>query len=497
MNAADTRTSIARGAAEGYRSTIVSQAVRVLCKAGAVVVMARLVPPAEHGRYAMAAAAYFVLVLFRDCGLGAAALQARDLDEAQRSALWRAHLLLGIALAAVGLACARPLAAFYHEPQVAGLLAWMSVAFLVLGANAWPRVLLARELRFAAINWIETVAAVAATVAMIVAGWKGAGAYSFVVFLLVSEVVVLAQAWRACTWRPTAAAEWRSLRAFASAGGHVTGYNVLLAIVSQLDSFLLGRWFGPATLGFYNRPNQLLALANQHLSTPMSQVLLATLSRLPADSPEFRAQVRDSANLIAHLTLPLAAFCAAVPEPLIRLIMGEAWLRSAPLLAWLAVGAAGSYLGATAYSICVAAGQSRRLMAIAAASLAATAGALWMGKAQGPTGIAAAIALANLLLLAPRLWWASRDTSVRLADFAVAFRGPLLVSAALAASAFGAAQLARDFSWRGQLLAGLAAGTLAVPLVALLFPTVRQELARIRTHLPFAKQRTVESTPPP
>src|SRR3954462_9496383 len=63
-------------AASGYRATLVSQGVRLACKIVGVVVLARLVSPAEHGVFAMAASVMFFFVLFRDFGLTAAAIQA-------------------------------------------------------------------------------------------------------------------------------------------------------------------------------------------------------------------------------------------------------------------------------------------------------------------------------------------------------------------------------------------------------------------------------------
>lgn len=425
-------------AARGYRSTLVSQALRVACKAVSVVVLARLVSPAEHGVFAMAASLTLVLVLFRDFGLGAAAVQAPELSEEQKTTLWHAHAAIGVGLTVLTAALAPAVARFYGEPRVSPVLWAMSGSMLLIGLHAWPRVLLARELRFAELNRLETLAAVIGTGAMIVAGALGAGAFAFVAFLLVSEMVILVESWRVCRWRPRAPGRWASLRGLWRHGADLTGYNVLGYFLQQLDTLLMGRWFGAYSLGLYTRPGQLLVLANTHVSAPLNQVLLATLARLGRASPDFTRHVRETANLLAHLTLPLAAACAVAPDLIVVAVLGHGWPEAAPLLRWLAVSAALSYLTAIVYPLCVATGHTRRLALMAAAALPVIWIGLWLGRAHGPAGLAAGVALANLALLAPRLAWAVHGTPVKLRDLAAAFFGPLALAVALGAGMAGA-----------------------------------------------------------
>jgi O-antigen/teichoic acid export membrane protein len=469
-------------AARGYRATLVSQAIRVGCKALSVIVLARLVPPEEHGLFAMAASVFHLLVIFRDLGLGAAAIQAPELSEEQRTALWYAHAALGMVLAAAGAVLAPVAAAFYHEPRAAGVLVALSLSFVLLGLNLWPRVLLSRELRFSELTRLESLAAVIGTAAMIAAGALGAGAYAFVAFVLVSETVALIGAWRICRWRPRGRPRWRSLAGFWRIGADITGYNLLLAIWQQVDGAAMGRWFGAAALGLYHRPAQLLALPAQHVAAPLASVMLAALARLGRDSPDFRRHVRATSGLIAHLTLPLAAVCFALPDETIRLLLGRDWPEAAPLLRWLAIGAAATYLGAVVYSVAVAAARTRQLAGMTAVSLLATLVAVWLGRGFGPEGIAAGVALANVILLGPRLWWAARGTPLRLRDYADAFATPVTFALALAGGMIAGRSLAAEGDWLTRLAAGLAGGAALGALLLLAWPRLQGELAAAWRH---------------
>jgi PST family polysaccharide transporter len=434
----------------------------------------------------MAASLTVVLVLFRDLGLGAVAVQAPTLTEEQKTTLAWTHLGMGVALGLVTVALAPLVATFYREPRVQSLLSVMSLSLPLIGLNAWPRVLLARDLRFAELNRLETLASVAGTGAMIVAGLAGAGAYAFVVFLLVSEILTLVEAWRVCRWRPRTAARWASLRPLFRAGADLTGYNVLLHLLQQIDALLMGRWFGANALGLYNRPAQLLALPGTHIAAPLTQVLLAALSRLGTASPDFARHVRHTSTLVAHLTLPAAAVCAAIPHEIVRLVFGPTWMPAAPLLRWLAISAAFSSLTTTTYALCVATGHTRRLAAISAIALVLTTAALWLGRPLGPEGLALSTAGANIVLLLPRVIWSTKGTPVHLRDFFTALVGPLALSLTIAGGMILGRILVGDTHWLIGLLVAIASGVTTAALLIAFWPHLRRELVYVWHHRPGA-----------
>ena len=154
-------------AARNHRSMLFLQALKLACKLLSVLLLARLVAPADHGLFAMASSVILLLALFRDAGLGAAAIQARSLDEVQLSTLFWFHLGIGAALAFATLGVAPVAAEFYATPAVTPLLITMSAAFLLIGAGGFARSQLERSARFAEVSRIEGAAAVIGTLAVL------------------------------------------------------------------------------------------------------------------------------------------------------------------------------------------------------------------------------------------------------------------------------------------------------------------------------------------
>jgi O-antigen/teichoic acid export membrane protein len=471
-------------ATRGHRSTLLAQAARFACKVVSVVVLARLVAPSDHGLYAMAASVVFLLSLFRDFGFGMAAVQAPSLDQTQMTTLLWTHLLLGIMLAVVTLGAAPFARWFYGAPQVVPLLGMMSVSFLFIGAGGFVRGQLARELRFGEINTLEAVGAIAGTVAMIVAGVMHAGAYSFAAFLLVSEASYTALAWRALRWRPTAPARLASISPLLRTGANLSAYNFLTYVAQQLDTIAIGRVFGAGPLGLYNRSAQLLALPNQHIAAPFTQVAIATLSRLETAGSIFRTQVCRTVTVIGHLTLPVAAVCVAVPDDVVRIVLGRQWPDAAPMLRWLAISGGITAVTSLAFGVNVATGQTRRLVTSMALMLPGIAVAIALGLRHGAVGVAFAMAVANVVLAPIRLALVLRESPVTISDYCAALAGPVGVAIAFAGAIKLATDAARGLGWPLAMTSGAAAGFVAIATLAAISSRLRTEFSIVRGQLP-------------
>ncbi|MBT5901380.1 MAG: lipopolysaccharide biosynthesis protein [Opitutaceae bacterium] len=439
-----------------------TQIVRVVCKLVSVVVMARLVAPEGYGDFAMAAAVFWVLALFRDAGLGTATIQAKTLSPQQMNGLFWVQLGMGGLLMAAtwGLA---PLAdIWFKTDSVSALLQPMSFAFLIIGAGGFARAQLYREMRLAEANRLESLSAVIGTGAMVGAGWAGANAYAFVVFLLVSELVANALAWREISWRPSVGWKNSGLKSLWRVGGHVTLNHLVTYLSTQLDAILIGRWFGATAVGLYSRSTQLLTLPRQYIASPLSQIMLTTLARLKDNADALSQHTSRAVTNISHLVLPFYLVCIVLPVPTVKILLGADWLAAAPLLQILAIGRAMNTLTSMAETVNIALDRSHRLVGAALMSLVATTVAIIIGQRFGLSGIAWAVSLAQIMMIGPRLWWLLRDIPGSLRQYLRAIRGPLALSAITVVSLSASARLLENapvgFILGGAILAAIGTG---------------------------------------
>jgi len=488
------RNSVHDQAAHGHRSTLFSQAMRLLCKVASVLIVARLVAPSSYGLSAMTASITIFLWMFRDLGLGTAAIQTPNLTPGLCSSLFRAQLALGLLFTLITAATSPLVAWFYGQPQLVPLLLFSSLSFLFIGIAGLPRVILFRAMRFDEINRIETTSAVTATAGMIAAAALGAGAYSLVLFTVLVDFIWAVLAWKYEPCHRLTSASRESLVALAKTGRGLTYFQALNYLSQQAEIVGVGQYLGAFALGLYSRASQMLALPTTHLAEPLSQVTLTALSRLTTSPEEFKKQVTSSVSIIAYLTLPVAALSIAIPEEIVRILLGSQWTEAAPLLRWLAVSAALMQATQVAQSIAIAVDQSRRLILTAAVTMVALIIAVATGLPYGPNGVAFAVAVANLLLFFPRLMWRLQGSPVRLSIFSKALTGPFVTALLLGTGAYVGRAFCPANNFLLRLLFAFAGTALLLGIAGLISAALRKEWRAVWSHLPWAAKTPPIST---
>lgn len=471
---ATTRTFRDPGA--GGRGIFAAQIVRGLVRLGSAAALARLLSPEDYGLHGMAAAIFGLLYMARDFGV-ITALQQPDLSEGRFAALTRIAVCGGIALAAVGCTLAIPAGWFFLEPgRVPPVLALMSVAFVFSGASAPALGILYRDRRATLVAALDVTAVAIASVLAVVAAAFGAGVWSLVLLSVVGEALLCIGAWwtspRPFHWG-NGPIRWRRELAF---GARLSAHELANYGARLIDQIIVGRVFGSATLGVYGRGAQVTALPAQFAIAPFGAWVVATLSGLrdsPLDLCRFLQRVLNS---LLHVSLAAAAVCIAVPELVLNLLFGPAWLSAANVVRALALVLAVQPLLATIGWLLGALGQSRRLLLWSATGFIATGLACLSVAHRGPGLIALATGCVAIgqAFVAP--FYCRAASPVPLSAWFSALRVPSLAHGGLAVALW--ATDAR-FSAESPLLRFTVLALVAVVYYGLLLatlPVVRREL---------------------
>src|SRR5262245_27844355 len=180
-----TSSELARSAASGVRWTSLSGATIALLNAFQTLVVAHLLKPSDFGLMVSAMVVVALGGAFADAGLATAIVARKTTREALSSLYWM-NLLVGAAVAAVVVALAGPIAAFYDEPRLEGIVRTVALIFVISPIGQQFGWLLEKELRFRTFGIVQIFAAVVGTSVTIVGAALGAGVYALVVGMLVT-----------------------------------------------------------------------------------------------------------------------------------------------------------------------------------------------------------------------------------------------------------------------------------------------------------------------
>ncbi|GIG22673.1 lipopolysaccharide biosynthesis protein [Cellulomonas chitinilytica] len=406
--ATTTTPALAGVAARGAAVTMGSQVAGATIRFASLVVLARMLTPHDYGLVAMVAALIGIGDLFRDFGLGNAAIQAQQLSRPQRDNLFWINTGLGLLVGAVIAACAQPIARFYDEPAVAPVVVALSATLLLSGLSTQHRASLMRAMRFTRVAAIDLVALGLGLAAAVVAALAGLGYWALVIQELVRASVACLGVTASARWWPGLPRRGAQMRGLVSYGANLLGTYLVAYASRNVDSVVIGARFGPTATGLYNRAFGLMSLPMMQINAPATRVALPVLSRLVPDRAKYRRYLLAGQTILLHITVPVFVLGIVLAEPLVRLALGETWMGAVPILRVLAIGGLFDIVAFPTGWVFQSSGATRSQLRFVLSTRPLIIVAVLVGSHWGVIGVAAGYAAATTVVWPTGLLWVTR-----------------------------------------------------------------------------------------
>lgn len=405
-------STLSRSASRSAAVAASGQAVRLVVQVTGIIVLARLLRPADYGVLALGVAVTGVGELVRDFGLANASVQAKTLSTGERSNLFWLNSLIGAVLAVITAAASPFIATLLHGSHLAPVIAVLAMGFVFSGLATQPRASLIRSMRFVALNVVDTIALLVATGLGVALAVAGTGYWALVAMLLAQGGIACGLVAFAAGWLPRPPNRRISVRPFLNFGAGQFGSQALGYVAKNASTFVIGVSLGLTPLGLYNRAYQLLNLPLTQLQAPATQVALPTLSRLQDDQAEYDRYLLRGQLALLHLTTVILAFSGAQASALFGLVLGPKWLPAAPIYQVLAIAGFAMVANYATYWVFLSKGLTRSYFSLSLIIQPANVVAVLLGSLGGLYGIVAATAVVNFLIWPTTLLWLRRVAEV-------------------------------------------------------------------------------------
>jgi teichuronic acid exporter len=352
--------------------------------------IARVLTPADYGVYGMAMVYHQFVGTVQDVGLHDAIIRQRDLTDDEIARLGGLSLLYGVAFAALTVALAGPIASFYGEPSVRWILIVIAPVTILDALQIPSRAMLARELRFRSIAWIDGVAGVSLPLATLAFAVAGAGyralAYAAVTSALLTTVAALAIS-------PRRVAPPRSaprLRAPTILGLQVALHRVGLYVYTNADFAVISFTLGKVALGVYTFAWAIATIPVDRVSVLVADVVPGIFAAVQNDIAALRRYWIGTTEGLAFLILPVAGGLAVAADDVVLVALGDQWRGAITPLRLLAVYGAIRSLALMLAPVLIATGHARRNLDREILGVALLPVLFFIGSRWGTTGVAAA-----------------------------------------------------------------------------------------------------------
>jgi PST family polysaccharide transporter len=431
--------SLARQAGVGVAWTGAGKSVVQLVGAVVTLVLARVLTPADFGLVAMVAVITGFLAVFGEMGFAAALVQRAVVEERHRSSVFWLNLLLGLTLAGLLWLAAPFVARFYGEPRLVWLVRVLALDFLLSPFAMVQHAMLSRDLEFRTLAAAETVGALCASALAVGMALWGMGAWALVGRALAATAAEALVLWALSPWRPHWLFDRGALRDLFGFSANLFGYSTLNYWSSQIDDLLIGRFFGPASLGLYGRAYSTMMMPVTEVGSVLARVMFPTFSRLQHDPAETKQIYLRLLSVIAFITFPVMFGLAVLSRPFILVLFGPKWSGAATVLSIYCIVGASHAIGSTVAWIYKSAGRTDRMLRWGLVASAVTIAGIVIGVRLGSIeSVAACYALATVVVLGyPRFAVAGKLIGLTAFEVFRVVRGALGVALLMAAAVWG------------------------------------------------------------
>lgn len=382
-------------AAHGLRWSAISRPTIEVVQLASIVVLARLIVPAEFGRYAIALIASEVAKLLVAGGLSNALVQRKTLDREHLQTGMAMGLLAGSALTALTLVAASLIVSPIFGARTALFVALMAPLCLIEALVTVPIATLRRRMAFRRLSELEILNTFVRVAVCIALALIGLGGEALVLGVVAGALVPAVIAW--------ISAPPPMPRLQRAAARELLGYAVpaSLATISwvgfgNVDYAIIGARLGPLRTGYYYRAYTLAVEYQGKIGLLMNQVGFPVLART-SSTAELSQLYSQMVRLLTIVLFPMLVLLAIAAPVAVPFLFGPRWAPAVTPAQILALGGASTIIFNAVGTLFMATGRVRALLGYGWAQFIVYGLAVFLVAPLGLVAVAIAAAIVHAL----------------------------------------------------------------------------------------------------
>lgn len=349
-----------KAAVHGLRWSAISRPTIEVVQLVSIVVLARLIIPAEFGRFAVAAITYEVANLLVAGGLSVALVQRRALDRLHLQTGLSLALLGGFAVSALMVGAAILIVDPIFGSRTALFMALLAPLCLVEALTAVPVANLRRRMDFRRLSEIEilsNVLRVLVSVGLALAGLEGE---ALVLGIIAGSLAGLLLAWVSAP-PPLPRFDRAVARDILNDAVPVSLATISMVGFGNVDYVIIGARLGARPTGFYYRAYTVAVEYQNKVATVMGQVGFPVLAR-SNDAADQRQLYRQMVHLLTIVLFPLLVLVAITAPVFVPFLFGARWDPAIVPMQILAIGGASTILFTAVGTVFMATSRNHALL---------------------------------------------------------------------------------------------------------------------------------------
>lgn len=290
------------------------------------IIMARLLTPADYGVVGIIAVFLSFSQLFIDGGFTTALISKADRNEDDYRTVFVFNFAMSVFIY-LGLFLSAPLIERFYD--IANLGSVIRVYCLMLVISSFSAIQITKftiAVDFKTISKISVPTGLISGIVGISMAYMGYGVWSIVgQHLTMATLRVLLSIYYS-RWFPKPGFSKTSFKQLFGFSSNLIISSLIDKIYTNAYPLFIGKFFPPATLGYYTRGDQFGRLPAGIFDEMFNRVTFPMMSKIQNDEDQLRSLYRKYIKLSSFLIFPIMMLVVVLAEPIVKILLTDKWL---------------------------------------------------------------------------------------------------------------------------------------------------------------------------
>lgn len=299
------------------------------------IILARILLPNDYGLIALV----FVFTTLCDklvvCGFATSLIQKKNADEKDFSSVFYLSFGIAIVLYVLLFVGASAIADFYNKfdrEQLISIIRVLGLGLFIMAFNSVQQAYVSRNMLFKRNFYSSLGGVIISGVVGVTMAYTGYGVWSLVAQNLIATLTNAVILLMTVHWYPKLYFSIDRLKELFTYGWKIFLSSIIKMLYNDLRSLVIGKFFTPADLAFYNRGQTLPQLIDTNITGTIDSVLFPAYSKLQDDKLAMITAMRRAVKTSCYILMPALSLMAAISTPLVILLLTEKWLPCVPYM---------------------------------------------------------------------------------------------------------------------------------------------------------------------
>ncbi len=314
-----------------------------------IMYLARILEPEDFGLIGMIMIFIELSRILIDGGLAGSLIRTQNADESDYATVFFINLFGSVFIYGCCFFSAPYIADFYEQPVLVDILRFYCIGFVISSLSIVQKTKLSKELDFKTQMKVNLPAILLSGIIGIGAASLGFGVWSLVFMYLTKETIVTILFWYFSNWYPRLEFNLKKYKYHFDFGYKLTVSEVISRLGDNLYHIVIGKFFSPASLGFYTRADTTSQFPVFILYNTLNRVTFPVFAIIKNQAGKLKAVYKKLLQQVIFCFAPVMLIGVVLAEPLIVFLFSDKWLLAVPFFQLLCIK--GIYTPIHAYNL--------------------------------------------------------------------------------------------------------------------------------------------------